>query len=168
MDYNTKREKLTLPEYGRMIQEMAEYATNIENRDERQRCAETIVRIMANFSSQGRNTPGLQQKLWDHLALITDYKLDVDYPYPIERHAGDIKPERVPYPTNRIHYRHYGHLLETLLKELSQMPEGDKRDELMRLAEARMRKNLETWNKDSLNEDKIHNDMRRYMNSEFK
>ena len=105
MDYNTKREKLILPEYGRLVQKMAEYAMGIEERDKRQRCAETIVRIMANFSAQNRNTPGLQQKLWDHLAFMTGYKLDVDYPFPIEQRIGSNKPEQVPYPTSKIHFR---------------------------------------------------------------
>ena len=167
MDYNTKREKLILPEYGRLVQKMAEYAMGIEERDKRQRCAETIVRIMANFSAQNRNTPGLQQKLWDHLAFMTGYKLEVDYPFPIEQRIGSNKPEQVPYPTSKIHFRHYGHLMEVLLRELSEMPEGEKRDELMKLAAARMRRNLETWNKDSLNDKKIQNDIQRYMD-EFK
>ena len=156
-----------LPEYGRLVQKMAEYAMGIEERDKRQRCAETIVRIMANFSAQNRNTPGLQQKLWDHLAFMTGYKLDVDYPFPIEQRIGSNKPEQVPYPTSKIHFRHYGHLMEVLLRELSEMPEGEKRDELMKLAAARMRRNLETWNKDSLNDEKIQNDIQRYMD-EFK
>ena len=120
MDYNTKREKLILPEYGRLVQKMAEYAMGIEERDKRQRCAETIVRIMANFSAQNRNTPGLQQKLWDHLAFMTGYKLDVDYPFPIEQRIGSNKPEQVPYPTSKIHFRHYGHLMEVLLRERTQ------------------------------------------------
>ena len=150
-----------------LVEKMAEYAMGIEERDKRQRCAETIVRIMANFSAQNRNTPGLQQKLWDHLAFMTGYKLEVDYPFPIEQRIGSNKPEQVPYPTSKIHFRHYGHLMEVLLRELSEMPEGEKRDELMKLAAARMRRNLETWNKDSLNDEKIQNDIQRYMD-EFK
>ncbi len=165
MDYNTTRDKLILPEYGRLVQSMAEYAIGIKDRNERQRCAETIIRIMANFSPQNRNTPGLQHKLWNHLALLTDYKLDVDYPFPIERHPENEKPVRVPYPMTKIQYRHYGHLLENLLHTISEMPEGAERDELMRLTETRMRRSLEMWNKDSLNDSKIHADMQRYINN---
>lgn len=164
MDYNTNRERLILPEYGRLVQKMAEYAVGISDRDKRQHCAEAIVRVMANFSLQGRNIPGLTHKLWDHLALITDYKLDVDYPFPIERREKNEVPERVPYPTNKIRYRHYGHLLESLLNKLSEMPDGAERDALERLVSAQMHRSLELWNKDSMNEEKIRTDIRRYIN----
>ncbi len=163
MNYNTNREKLVLPEYGRLVQQLAEYAVTIKDRRERQCCAETIVRIMSNFSSQNRNAPGQQQKLWNHLALISGYRLDVDYPCLVERHADGEKPAKIPYSANKIQFRHYGHLLETLLHKLGGMPKGEKRDELVRLAEIRMRRSLETWNKDSLSEEKIRSDAQGYI-----
>ncbi len=162
MDYNTTREKVMMPEYGRLVQNLVEYAITIPEREVRQRFAESIVRIMANCNPQNRNIPGFRHKLWDHLAMISNYNLDIDYPFPINRKEKDAKPERVPYPTNKIRYRHYGHLVESLLQEISNMPQGEEREELTRLTESQMRRSLEMWNKDALNDSKIHKDMLRY------
>ncbi len=162
MEYNTTREKIIMPEYGRLVQKLVEYAVTIPDRSERRRFAENIVRVMTNCNPQNRNIPGFRHKLWDHLAMISDYKLDIDYPFPINRKDENEKPERVPYPTNKIKYRHYGHLVETLLDEIAALPEGKERDELTKLAEGQMRRSLEMWNKDSLNEKKIHKDFERY------
>ena len=167
LKYNTQKRRLQLPEYGRNVQKMIDYVKSIPDREERLKCAKSIISIMDRMSPEGKNTEDHERKLWDHLAFMTGYKLDVDYPFPIEQRIGSNKPEQVPYPTSKIHFRHYGHLMEVLLRELSEMPEGEKRDELMKLAAARMRRNLETWNKDSLNDEKIQNDIQRYMD-EFK
>lgn len=155
-----------MPEYGRLVQKLVELAVSISDRKERQQCAEDIVRIMANCSPQNRNIPGFRHKLWDHLAIISDYKLDIDYPYPVNEHPKDIHPEKVPYPENKIRYRHYGHLIESLLKDISQMPEGEERNELTRLAEEQMRKNLAQWNKGTLDDKKIQKDIDRYLSTD--
>lgn len=165
MEYNTTREKVAMPEYGRLVQKLVEFAVTIADRNQRQRFAEDIVRVMANANQQNSNYPGFRHKLWDHLAMISNYQLDIDYPYPIVPKEKDAKPERVPYPTNRIKYRHYGHLVETLLKEISQMPPCEERDELTRLAEGQMRRSLEQWNKDALDSKKIQGDLQRYLDS---
>lgn len=164
MEYNTTREKIIMPEYGRLVQNLVEFAITIPDRDERNHFAESIVRVMANCNPQNRNIPGFRHKLWDHLAMISDYKLDIDYPFPANRKAIEEKPERVPYPTNKIKYRHYGHLVETLLDEIARMPESDERNELTKLAEGQMRRSLEMWNKDSLNDKKIRKDFDQYTN----
>lgn len=166
MEYNTTREKIIMPEYGRLVQKLVELAMEIPDRKERQQCAENIVRIMANCNPQNRNIPGFRHKLWDHLAIISNYKLDIDYPYPINERPQNIRPEKVPYPENKIRYRHYGHLIESLLKDISKMPEGKERDELTRLAEEQMRKNLAQWNKGTLDERKIQKDIDHYISTE--
>lgn len=165
MEYNTTREKVLMPEYGRLVQKLIEYAITVPERNDRQRFAEDIVRIMANCNPQNKNIPGFRHKLWDHLAMISDYRLDIDYPFPVSRKPEGEKPERVPYPTNRIKYRHYGHLVETLLKEIAGMPEGEERDELTTLTENQMRRSLEMWNKDALNDKKIRKDIEQYTGS---
>ena len=81
LDYNTQRDKLILPEYGREIQQMVDHAVSLPDKAERQRCAETIIDIMARKDSQSRNTTDYRQKLWDHLALMSNFQLDIDYPY---------------------------------------------------------------------------------------
>ena len=103
MIYNTQRKKLPMPEYGRGIQEMVDYALTLENREERQRCARTIVSIMGNMFPHLRDVPDFKHKLWDHLAIMADYKLDIDYPYEVtpRKVGGDGKPSPMAYPMKR-------------------------------------------------------------------
>ena len=82
MDYNTTRPRLTLPEYGRNVQKMVDYALTIADREERQQCAEAIVKVMGSIFPQQKGATDFERMLWDHLALISDYKLDVDFPFP--------------------------------------------------------------------------------------
>src|SRR3712207_22812 len=98
LDYNTQREKLILPEYGREIQKMVDHAVTIENRSERQQCAETIIATMARmFPNESSRADG-EQKLWDHLAIMSDFKLDIDYPVDISKAQNiHVKPQPLPY-----------------------------------------------------------------------
>ena len=81
MQYNTQQKRMPLPEYGRSIQNMVDHALTIEDRSERQRCANTIINIMGNMFPHLRDVPDFKHKLWDHLAIMSDFKLDIDYPY---------------------------------------------------------------------------------------
>lgn len=163
MEYNTQRKRLPMPEYGRGIQNMVDYAQTIENRDERQRCANTIVSIMGNMFPQFREVPDFKHKLWDHLAVMSDYKLDIDYPYEIEKKdSWGKKPQPMVYPMQRIRYRHYGYLLETLLKKLKDMPEGEERDALLQIVADQMKRSLVNWNKDGMDDAKIAADIALY------
>ncbi|MBQ1973485.1 MAG: DUF4290 domain-containing protein [Paraprevotella sp.] len=163
MEYNTQRKRLPMPEYGRGIQNMVDYALTIENRDERQRCANTIVSIMGNMFPQFREVPDFKHKLWDHLAVMSDYKLDIDYPYEIEKKdSWGKKPQPMVYPMQRIRYRHYGYLLETLLKKLKDMPEGEERDALLQIVADQMKRSLVNWNKDGMDDAKIAADIALY------
>ena len=97
MEYNTSREKLILPEYGRNIQEMVRHAMTIEDRDERTRCAATIVKTMLTLFPRLREDDNYKQKVWDHIAMMADYKLDVDSPYPLPQQQilPQIPPQRM-------------------------------------------------------------------------
>ena len=128
MKYNTQERHLALPEYGRSVQKMVDHALTIEDRDERQRCANTIVKIMGNMFPLLKDMPDFKQKLWDHLAIMSDFKLDIDYPYEVVRPDSlHCNPERIPYANGRIRYRHYGRLLEDLIHKAVEMPEGEER-----------------------------------------
>ena len=120
MDYNTNRPSLKLPEYGRNVQKMVDYALTIADRDERQQCAETIIKVMGNIFPQQKGSTDFVRMLWDHLAFISDYKLDVDSPYPITV-LSEEKQEHphLDYPKQQIDYRHYGHTLEQMIRALS-------------------------------------------------
>ncbi len=162
MDYNTQRPRLQLPEYGRMVQEMVDYARTLPTKRQRQACAEAIVNVMANFAPQRRSQPDFWHKLWDHLALMADYQLDIDYPYEVMRRPDHMKPPRIPYPHTRIRYRHYGHLIEELAGKLKEMPAGKVRTQLAWLVAGQMRRSLNDWNKDALNDRKIAFDLAHY------
>ena len=161
MKYNTQEKRLPLPEYGRSVQNMIDYAVTIKDRSERQRCANTIITIMGNMFTHLRDVPDFKHKLWDHLAIMSDFKLDIDYPYEIVRKESlSSKPERLTYNLNRIHFRHYGRNLEAIIRKAADMPEGDERDVLINLLANNMKKNYYAWNKDNTDEDKIIEDLR--------
>lgn len=159
-NYNTQRKRMALPEYGRSVQNMVNHALTIEDRAERQRCANTIVNIMGGMFPQLRDMPDFKHKLWDHLAIMSDFKLDIDYPYEIVKPDYLlVKPERIPYATGRIRYRHYGRFIEMLIRKAVEMPEGDERDQLIRLIASHMKKDYITWNKDTVEDQKIFDDI---------
>lgn len=163
MDYNTDRELLILPEYGRNIQNMVDYAVSIPDRAERQLCAETIVKVMGAMFPEQLGSPDGVRVLWDHLARMARYRLDIDYPVEITPEEEiKTKPAPLPYPMTNIHMRHYGHLLEELMEKIGDMADGPDRDRLIELTANQMRKNLFYWNKDALNENKIANDLAHY------
>ena len=149
MQYNTQQKRMPLPEYGRSIQNMVDHALTIEDRAERQRCANTII-----------NIPDFKHKLWDHLAIMSDFKLDIDYPFEvIPKNNLDAKPEPVPYPCTKIRYRHYGRTLEVLIQKACEFPEGDEKQNLVALICNHMKKDYMTWNKDTVDDRKIADDL---------
>jgi hypothetical protein len=160
MNYNTQREKMPMPEYGRAVQEMVEYAVTIPDRAERQHCANTIINIMGSMFPTLRDVPDFQGKLWDHLAFMSDYKLDIDYPCEITRlEKTQQKPEHIDYPAGDIRYRHYGHIVPSLIKVAVDMPEGPERSQLVRLLAVQMKKDLMTWNKELVSDERIAADI---------
>lgn len=151
---------MALPEYGRSIQNMVDYAVTIEDRGERQWCANTIIDIMGNMYPHYRDVPEFKHKLWDHLALMSDFKLDIDYPYEVMREDKlHVKPNQIPYSNAKMHFRHYGTLLEDLVKVAVDMPEGNEKDNLIALICNHMRKDYMTWNKDGMDDEKLANDL---------
>ncbi len=163
MEYNTQREKMPMPEYGRCVQEMIRHAESLKDKAQRQRCAETIVSIMANMHPELRQQPDFMHRIWDHLAYISDYKLDVDYPFPLTRlgEAGE-KPQPLKYPMKRIGQRQYGHLVEESLERLTRMPEGEERDTLLRQTAQQMKQCLYDWNRDAMDDEKVAQDVSTY------
>lgn len=117
MDYNTQRKSMPMPEYGRAVQDMVDHALTIEDRQERQRCANSIIGIMAGMFPSQKEQPDFQVKLWDHLAYMSDYRLDIDYPYEITRIDKDKqRPQMVAYPKGNIRFRHYGRMVPDMIR----------------------------------------------------
>lgn len=163
LDYNTQREKLIMPEYGREVQSMIDYAVTLEDRDERQRCANAIVAIMERMFPQAAGTPDLEHKLWDHLAIMSGFRLDIDYPCDISQ-AGKIaeKPAPVAYPMKKIPVKHYGYMMFELFDKLKTMEDGPERDELIRITANQMKRNLRQWSNGSADDEKVASDLAAY------
>lgn len=163
MEYNTNRDRLTLPEYGRCIQQMVDHAKTLEDKAERLRCATTIISLMANMHEQHGAPEDFRQKLWNHLAAMANYELDIDYPVEIERHDKDgDKRERVPYPQKRIQKRHYGYIIETLTRKMAEIEDEEKRNALAGFMANQMKRCLAKWNRDAMDEEKIIEDIAAY------
>ena len=127
LDYNTQREKLVLPEYGREIKKMVDHAMSLPTKEERQRCANTIIDIMERMVPQNRDNQDYKHKLWDHLALLSNYQLDIDWPYDVSG-AQQItaKPEPLGYPMTHIPVRHYGKMMPLSVEpRIGRRREGD-------------------------------------------
>ena len=161
LDYNTQRSQLVLPEYGREIQEMVEYCTGLPSRQERLRCAKTIVAVMGRMHPQNRtkNRVEWERRLWDHLAILSDFKLDIDWPCDISHaKAMSARPDKVAYPMTSIPVRHYGHILFEVFDRLKTMPPGNERDMLTRFAANQMKRNLVQWSHGSSDNEKVADD----------
>ena len=165
MEYNTQRKKMELPEYGRSVQNMVDHALTIEDRAERQRCANTIINIMGGMFPHLRDVPDFKHKLWDHLAIMSDFKLDIDYPFEIVKKEDlVVKPEKLEYPNGALRYRHYGRFLEGMIKKAIEVENEGEKKQLVNLLAIQMKKDLNNWNKEGIEDQKIVDDLREYTN----
>lgn len=156
MDYNSNRKKLVMPEYGRNIQNMVNHALTIEDRKERQLAAQTIIDVMGNLFPYLRDVDDFKHKLWDHLAIMADFELDIDYPNELPtRELLLEKPNRIPYNTDRIKYKHYGHVVEKMIKRTTEYQEGPDKDLLVQMLADHMKKCYLTWNKETVTDEKV-------------
>ena len=163
LDYNTQRERLILPEYGREVQKMVDYAVALESKEERQRCAETIIGIMERMFPQAQDGADYEQKLWDHLAIMSNFKLDIDYPVDINEAKNIMKkPQPMAYPKQTNPVKHYGSMVFELFEKLKGMEPGPERDELTRLTANQMKRNLLLWSHGSSDDEKIASDLARF------
>jgi hypothetical protein len=151
MTYNTQLPHLIISEYGRNVQSMVEHCCTIEARDERNRCARSIIQVMGQLNPHLRDVPDFAHKLWDHLFVISKFNLDVDSPYPKPSAATfDTKPKNVPYPKGKIKYRHYGKIIEEIIAKAIDFKEGEEKEVLTRTIATQLKKSYLNWNKDSV------------------
>ena len=163
LDYNTQREKLIMPEYGREIQKMVDYAIGLKSKEERQKCAKAIIKMMETKAPHLRDNADYRQTLWDHLYLISQKRLDIDWPFDVSA-AEKIhdKPQSIPLPKDHIRLRHYGKLIEELFEKLKTMPAGEERDTLTHYTANQMKRDLITWGHGSMDDEKVANDLAYY------
>lgn len=163
LEYNTKKEKLVLPEYGRNVQQMVDYCMTIADREERNRCATAIIAIMSNLFSSQADVDDFNKMLWNQLAIMSDFKLDIDYPCEVIKPENlHSKPEKVPYKLTPIRFRHYGKVIENLVEIAAGMPEGEERLQLALLIAKQMKKLMLQSNLDGVDDEKIFKDLAMY------
>jgi hypothetical protein len=160
-DYNTQRKRMALPEYGRNVQKMVDHIKTIEDRDERNRAAKTIIQIMGNLNTHIRDVGDFKHKLWDHLALIASFELDIDSPYPVPEPSKFVeKPKQVPYRQGEIRYLHYGRIVELMINAASEMPDGEEKEYFTNLIVNQMKKSYITWNRGQVADEVIIGDLK--------
>ena len=163
LDYNTQRENLMMPEYGREIQNMVDMAIELPSREERQCAAKSIVEVMKRMSPQPQGTENAEQKYWDHLALMSGFRLDIDWPFDVSQAMHiTTKPAPLPYPMQDIPVRHYGSLVFELFEQLKTMPEGPELDQLIAYTANQMKRCLVQWGHGSAADEKVASDLARY------
>lgn len=162
MEYNTKRSKMIIPEYGRHIQKLIDHATKIEDRDKRNEMALAIIDVMGQLNPHLRNVQDFKHKLWDHLFIMSEFKLDVDSPYPkpAEDHFQS-KPNKMAYPENNIRYKHYGRGVEKLVTAIMEMEDGEEKTVLVERTANLMKKHYLTWSRSSVDDKQILVDLKK-------
>lgn len=159
-EYNTQNKKLLLPEYGRNVQKMVDHLLTIEDRQERTRAARAVIDVMGNLYPHLRDVPDFRHKLWDHLAIMSEFKLDIDTPYPLPSvEKLQERPERLSYNTSRIKFKHYGKLTEKLIEAIRNQDDPAQKKALIVLTANHMKKSFLTWNKDTVEDEQIYNDI---------
>ena len=158
LEYNTQRGILLISEYGRNVQKMVEMALAIEDREKRTKAAHNIVNVMALLNPQVREIADFKQKLWDHLFIISDFKIDVDSPYPVpEKSKYHERPKPLAYPTSNIRYKYYGKVMEDMIRKIADLPDGPVKDQIVHNLANFMKMSYLTWNKDSVDDSTIVN-----------
>ncbi|MFK7001095.1 DUF4290 domain-containing protein [Flavobacterium oreochromis] len=151
LEYNSERKPLAIPEYGRHLHSLIDQAIAVENREERNKLAKYIIGVMGGMNPHLRDVPDFQHKLWDQLFIMSDFKLDVDSPYPIPtREVINMKAAPLPYPQNFPKYRFYGNNITYMIAKANEWEDGDLKNALIRVIANHMKKCYLSWNKDSV------------------
>ena len=151
LEYNAERSHLIIPEYGRHLQKLIDLATEIIDKDERNKAAKYIIDVMGTMNPHLRDVPDFQHKLWDQLFIMSDFKLEVDSPYPIpSREVLNQKPERLAYPQNFPKYRFYGNNIKYMIDVANRWENGEMKNALVIVIANHMKKSFLSWNKDTV------------------
>ena len=156
LEYNSERQHLIIPEYGRHLQKLIDQANAIEDRVERNKAAKYIIQVMGSLNPHLRDVPDFQHKLWDQIFIMSDFKLDVDSPYPIpSREVLQLKPEVLKYPQNFPKYRFYGNNIKYMIDVANKWEDGEMKNALVKVIANHMKKSYLSWNKDTVKDDVI-------------
>lgn len=167
-DYNSTRNKLILAEYGRNVQNMVAYICTLPTKEERNRHAQVVIDLMGFLNPHLRDVADFKHKLWDHLHIISDFKIDVDCPYPVPTSdVLNVKPDALPYPQQRIRYKHYGKTVEVLIKQARALDDPQRKQLMVQSIANFMKMAYVTWNKDSVTDETIISDLKELSNGEL-
>ena len=156
LEYNSEREDLIIPEYGRHVHKMVNMAIDCDNKNERNKMAKAIIGVMGNLNPHLRDVPDFQHKLWDQLFIMSQFKLDVDSPYPKpEKEVFEQKPEKLNYPQNHPKYRFYGNNIKKMIDVAVSWEEGEMKSQLIYIIANHMKKCFLNWNKDTVEDSVI-------------
>lgn len=155
MNYNTQREQLVIPEYGRGVQEMIDFALTLEDKEKRTRAARQIVMVMGQLTNAQREGGDYKQKLWDHLFIMSGFKLDVDSPFPMPEPHEDHVPVKPNYPHTDIRFKQYGKNVELMIAKTIEYEEGEEKATLTRYIANHLKKMYLNWNRESVQDDLI-------------
>lgn len=160
MEYNTTRNHLSIREYGRHIQKMVDHILTIEDRKKRQEQAHVVIELMGFLNPHLKNVEDFRHKLWDHLFLISDFKLDVDSPYPIPtRETLKAKPERLHYPKRYPRYNHLGKNIEVVIDKALSEENPDKKQGFANAIAYYMKLSYNNWHKENVQDDTIQSEL---------
>ncbi len=169
LTYNSQLKKLVLPEYGRNIQQMVDYCCTIEDREERNKCARSIINTMSNLFPQLKQETDYEHKLWDHLAIMSDFKLDIDYPCEVVKPENlDTKPEPIKYKHEPIKMRHYGKIVGQMIERACEWPDGEEKEALVMLIANHMKKLIYQISNEDVEDAKIFKDLEFFSKGEIK
>jgi len=156
LEYNAERSHLIIPEYGRHLQKLIDQATAIVDKEERNKAARYIIQVMGSLNPHLRDVPDFQHKLWDQIFIMSDFRLDVDSPYPVPtREVVNLKPEQLPYPQKNPKYRYYGNNIKYMIDVADGWEEGEMKSALVKVIANHMKKSYLSWNKDTVKDDVI-------------
>jgi len=151
LEYNSERKPLIIPEYGRHIHKLIDQAIATENREDRNKLAKYIISVMGTMNPHLRDVPDFQHKLWDQIFIMSDFKLDVDSPYPIpSKEVLKMKPDPLNYPQNFPKYRFYGNNITYMIDVANKWDEGEMKSALVKVIANHMKKCYLSWNKDTV------------------
>ncbi len=167
-DYNSTRSHLILAEYGRNVQNMVDYICTLPTREERNKYAQVVIDLMGFLNPHLRDVADFKHKLWDHLFIISNFKIDVDCPYPRPVEGSTrTKPEILAYPQNRIKFKHYGKTVEKMIETAKNIEDPQRKDHMVLSIANFMKMAYVTWNKDSVIDETIINDLKELSNGEL-
>ncbi|SMO77526.1 DUF4290 domain-containing protein [Solitalea koreensis] len=167
-DYNATRERLLMSEYGRNVQNMINHVLTLTDKEERNRYAQAVIELMGQLNPHLRDVTDFKHKLWDHLFIISDFKLDVDSPFPVpSRESINAKPKMIRYPANHIKFKHYGKTVEYMIERAKTIEDPKRKAVFVASIANFMKLAYVTWNKDLVSDETIINDLKQLSNGEL-